>query len=80
MCLDDMFRKLSGHHLGKRLRFGLSYVVFAKCLFVILVISHFSLEGESLVLIAPVIIIIIISIFNVPGHRLHFTFCFYKSR
>ena len=49
--------------MGRRCPFGLPNVSFVLCVFVILVISHFGFEGETLVLIAPV-----------PGHCLHFYF------
>ena len=39
------------------------YVLFVSCLFVVLVISHFSFEDRMLVLVVPV-----------SGHCLHFTF------
>ena len=51
-------RKLSCHHLGKRLlvRFHVYFFLFVVCLFVV-VISHFGLNDRILVLII-----------QIPGH------------
>ena len=47
---------------GKSCSFGLPYVLFVLCIFVVLVISRFGFEGATLVLIV-----------SVPGHCLPFT-------
>ena len=54
---------LSDHLLGKSCSLGSPYVLFVKCLFEILVISHFSFEDRIPVMIVPV-----------PGYCLLFTF------
>ena len=56
------FRLLRGHYLGKSCSLGWPYVLFAFCLFVI-VISRFGFDDGSWVLIDPV-----------PGHCLLVSF------
>ena len=56
-------RLLSCHLWGMSCSFGLPYVLFVSCLFVILVVSYYGFEGGTVVLIA-----------SAPGYCLPFTF------
>ena len=54
MCLDDCMLGLGSYLSGKNCSFGKPYVHFVLCIFVILVLSHFSSESGTVVLNDPV--------------------------